>query len=52
MSPGVSSVPASMPPIITLSAPAAMAFATSPDEVMPPSAITRHAVAIAASATS
>ena len=39
-SPGASSVPASIEPIITVSAPAAIAFATSPDEVMPPSAIT------------
>jgi hypothetical protein len=38
--PGVSSVPASIPPTITLSAPAPIAFATSPDEVIPPSAIT------------
>ena len=39
-SPGASSVPASIEPSITVSAPAAIAFAMSPDEVMPPSAIT------------
>ncbi len=39
-SPGLSSVPASIEPSMTLSAPAASAFAMSPEEVMPPSAIT------------
>src|ERR1051325_5881425 len=39
-SPGLSSVPASIEPIITLSAPAASAFTTSPEYLMPPSAIT------------
>ena len=39
-SPGLSSVPASIDPIITLSAPAASAFTTSPEYLMPPSAIT------------
>ena len=42
-SPGVSSVPANMPPSITVSAPAPIAFAMSPEDVMPPSAIDRHA---------
>ena len=39
VSPGASSVPANRPPIITLSAPAAMALATSPENLMPPSAM-------------
>ena len=39
-SPGLSSVPASIEPIITLSAPAASAFTMSPEYLMPPSAIT------------
>src|SRR2546426_1103398 len=39
-SPGLSSVPASTEPIITLSAPAASALTTSPEYLMPPSAIT------------
>src|SRR6266566_2120139 len=39
-SPGLSSVPASIEPIITLSAPAASAFTTSPEYLTPPSAIT------------
>src|SRR5436853_366235 len=39
-SPGLSSVPASIEPIITLSAPAASALTTSPEYLMPPSAIT------------
>src|SRR3954447_10979221 len=39
-SPGASSVPASIEPSITVSAPAATAFATSPDEAIPPSPIT------------
>ena len=43
-SPGLSSVPASIEPSMTVSAPAASAFAMSPDEVMPPSAIDGHAV--------
>ena len=37
---------------MTVSAPAAIAFATSPDEVMPPSAITGIPCRIATSATS
>ena len=45
-------MPASIEPSITVSAPAAIAFATSPDEVMPPSAITGIPCLIAASATS
>ena len=40
MSPGASSVPASSEPSITVSAPAAIALATSPEVLMPPSAIT------------
>ena len=51
-SPGDSSVPASIEPSMTVSAPAAIAFATSPDEVMPPSAITGIPCRIATSATS
>ena len=39
-SPGASSVPASSEPAMIVSAPAAIAFAMSPDEVSPPSAIT------------
>ncbi len=39
-SPGLSSVPASMDPIITLDAPAASAFTMSPEYLMPPSAMT------------
>src|SRR5947208_33821 len=39
-SPGLSSVPASIEPIITLSAPAASALTRSPEYLMPPSAIT------------
>src|SRR5437879_5657452 len=39
-SPGLSSVPASIDPIITLSAPAASAFTASPEYLMPPSAMT------------
>src|SRR5881275_656229 len=42
-SPGLSSVPASNEPAMTESAPAAIAFAMSPDEVMPPSAMTGRA---------
>ena len=37
--PGDSSVPASIPPIITASAPAANALAASPGALIPPSAI-------------
>ena len=40
LSPGASSVPASMEPIITVCAPAASAFTTSPEYLIPPSAIT------------
>ncbi len=39
VSPGLSSVPASRLPIITASAPAAMALVMSPEYLMPPSAI-------------
>ena len=39
-SPGLSSVPASIDPIITLDAPAASAFTMSPEYLMPPSAMT------------
>src|ERR1039458_7426923 len=39
VSPGLSSVPASRLPIITQSAPAAIAFVISPEYLMPPSAI-------------
>src|SRR6185312_15764831 len=39
-SPGLSSVPASIEPIITEDAPAASAFTMSPEYLMPPSAIT------------
>src|SRR5216110_2068957 len=39
-SPGLSSVPASIEPIITQAAPAARAFTISPEYLMPPSAIT------------
>ena len=38
-SPGASSVPAKAPPIITASAPAAIALARSPEKRTPPSAI-------------
>src|SRR5256885_1742407 len=38
ISPGASSVPANRLPIITVSAPAASALATSPEYLMPPSA--------------
>ena len=44
-SPGASSMPASSEPSITVSAPAAIAFAMSPDDVMPPSPITGIALA-------
>jgi hypothetical protein len=39
VSPGLSSVPASRLPIITASAPAAIALVMSPEYLMPPSAI-------------
>ena len=39
-SPGLSSVPASIEPIMTEDAPAASAFTTSPEYLMPPSAMT------------
>ena len=39
-SPGLSSVPPRSEPIITLEAPAARAFTTSPEYLMPPSAMT------------
>jgi uncharacterized protein (DUF2345 family) len=48
-SPGASSVPASSDPAMIVSAPAAIAFATSPDEVMPPSAMIGTSTACAAS---
>ena len=51
-SPGLSSVPASIEPSMTVSAPAASAFAMSPDEVMPPSATTGTPWRIAYSAHS
>ena len=51
-SPGASSVPASIEPSMTVSAPAAIAFATSPDDVIPPSAITGTPCRAATSATS
>jgi hypothetical protein len=51
-SPGLSSVPASIEPSMTVSAPAAIALAMSPDEVMPPSAITGTPCRIAYSAHS
>src|SRR5256885_13164330 len=38
-SPGLSSVPASIEPIITLAAPAAKAFTASPEYLIPPSAM-------------
>src|SRR5437773_7121156 len=38
-SPGLSSVPANNPPIMTQSAPAAMAFVMSPEYLTPPSAM-------------
>ena len=40
ISPGASSVPAKSDPIITVSAPAAIALATSPECLIPPSAMT------------
>src|SRR5919197_959113 len=40
VSPGLSSVPATRPPIITVCAPAASALVTSPENLMPPSAMT------------
>src|SRR5678815_2461890 len=40
ISPGASSVPANRLPIITVCAPAAIALATSPEYLMPPSATT------------
>ena len=43
-SPGLSSVPASIEPIITEDAPAASAFTTSPEYLMPPSAMIGHVV--------
>ena len=47
-SPGASSVPAKSEPIITESAPAAMALATSPENLTPPSAMTGTPRAFAA----
>jgi hypothetical protein len=44
VSPGLSSVPAKRLPIMTLSAPAAMALVMSPENLMPPSAMTGHHV--------
>ena len=40
VSPGLSSTPAKSEPIITVEAPAAMALVTSPEYLMPPSAMT------------
>src|SRR5437762_6154410 len=40
VSPGLSSVPAKRPPIMTVCAPAASALVTSPENLMPPSAMT------------
>src|ERR1700684_706104 len=51
-SPGPSSQPASRPPSITVSAPAAMALAMSPENWMPPSAITGTPAGPAARAAS
>ena len=50
--PGLSGVPASRLPTITVSAPAAMALATSPPARMPPSAITGTPCGATASAHS
>src|SRR6266545_3676199 len=50
-SPGLSSVPASIEPIITLAAPAASAFTTSPEYLMPPSAMTGTSPAPATAST-
>ena len=52
VSPGLSSVPASKLPIITQSAPAASAFVTSPENLMPPSAISGTPLLVVARATS
>ena len=40
ISPGASSVPASIDPTMIAAAPVPIALATSPDDVMPPSAMT------------
>src|SRR6218665_2458611 len=50
-SPGASSVPANMPPIITVPAPSARALAMSPRWRMPPSAISGTPVPLSAVAT-
>ncbi len=50
--PGLSSVPASMEPSMTVSAPAAIAFTMSPEYLIPPSAITGTPFPDATSATS
>jgi hypothetical protein len=50
-SPGASSVPANMEPIITVDAPAASALEMSPEKRMPPSAIHGTPVPSSASAT-
>ena len=52
ISPGVSSVPAKREPTITESAPAAKAFAMSPENLIPPSAITGTLLPLMDSATS
>ena len=52
ISPGLSSQPASRPPSITASAPAAIALAMSPEYCMPPSPITGTLAARAARAAS
>ena len=51
-SPGLSSQPASRPPSITVSAPAAMALAMSPEYCRPPSPITGTPAGRAACAAS
>ena len=51
LSPGLSSVPASIDPIITLAAPAAIAFTMSPEYLMPPSAMTGMSPAPATAST-
>ena len=51
-SPGASSVPANSEPIITVSAPAASALATSPEYLMPPSAMIATPVPLAAATAS
>src|SRR6266850_1004750 len=52
ISPGASSVPANSDPIITVEAPAASAFTTSPENFTPPSAITGTSARFATRAAS